>query len=200
MKRLIIAFVVCLFSVYSYSQEYVKFNGATFGKPLNEFVKQFPGNPYSYYNGIPRGYNSEICNHNCYFITLNSKRWRCHIFSSRTTNTVFRTVCVSNLFYNDLESQLMLLVKALEEKYGGAVQEKQENLGEVVHEAKYYREMLALYYYIKGSNGNRIGEIRISAAPTDRNAKTGYIELSYTDYKSSEKATKEYNSIMRNAL
>ena len=31
-------------------------------------------------------------------------------------------------------------------------------------------------------------------------AKTGWIELSYTDYSSRDKATREYNSKMRNAL
>ena len=203
-KKISITIIVCLLSVCSYSQEHIKFNGATFGKPLVEFVKGFPSNhigsrPYKYYNGTPRGFNSELCNHNQYMIYLNSNPWRCHIFSSRSTDTVFRTVSVHR-FYNDLENQLMLLVKTLEEKYGGGIQEQQQNLGEVVYEAKYYREMLALYYYIKGSNGNRIGEIRISAAPEDKNAKTGYIELSYTDYSSRAKATREYNSLMRNAL
>ena len=203
-KKLLVIVYLCLFTVCSYSQEHIKFNGATFGKPLVEFIKGFPssstgGRPYTYYNGTPRGFNSELCNHKQYMIYLNSNPWRCHIFSSRSTDTVFRTVCVHR-FYNDLENQLMLLVKTLEEKYGGGIQEKQEDLGEVVYEAKYYREMLALYYYIKGSNGNRIGEIRISAAPEDRNAKTGYVELSYTDYSSRNKATTEYNSLMRNAL
>ena len=94
----------------------------------------------------------------------------------------------------------MLLVKTLEEKYGGGIKEKQENLGEIGYLGSYYREMLALYYYIKGSNGKRIGEIRISAAPSDREAKSGYIELSYTDYSARDKATREYNSLMRDAL
>ena len=60
--------------------------------------------------------------------------------------------------------------------------------------------MLALYYYVKNKKGKTIGEIRISAAPTDRNAISGWIELSYTDYSSRDKARKEYNSLMRNAL
>ena len=53
-------------------------------------------------------------------------------------------------------------------------------------------------YYIKGKNNKRIGEIRISAAPLGTSS--GYIELSYTDYSSRDKATREYNSLLRNAL
>ncbi len=94
----------------------------------------------------------------------------------------------------------MLLVKTLEGKYGDGVQEKQEDLGEIVHYNTYRKEMLALYYYVKNSNNKVIGEIRISAAPSDKDAKNGLIELSYTDYKAHEKATKEYNSIMNDAL
>lgn len=198
MKKLSIAIIVSLLSICSYSQEHIKFNGATFGKPLNEFIKGFPGT-VSGMSSSPKGHNSNLCNWKCYGIILNSQRWECHIFSSRTTNTVFRTVCV-NSFNKDLKNQLMLLVKTLEEKYGGGTQEKQEDLGEVVYFQTYKKEMLALYYYIKGSNGKRIGEIRISAAPTDKEAKSGYIELSYTDYSARDKATREYNTLMRNAL
>ena len=200
MKRMILAFVVCLLSVCSYSQEYVKFNGATFGKPTNEFIKGFPGN-VSFTSSIPapKGFNSDLCNHNGCYVNINSKSWHCHIFSSRTTKTVFRTICV-NSYYSNLENQLMHLVKTLEEKYGSGIQEKQGDLGEISYGYCNFKEMLALYYYVKDSRGNRIGEIRISSAPTDKGGKNGYIELSYTDYKSRDKATKEYNSLMRKAL
>ena len=198
-KKLFVTAIVTLLSLCSYSQEHIKFNGATFGKPLNEFIKGFPGSVSRVNSYAPRGYNSNLCNWKCYNMKLNSQNWECHIFSSRTTNTVFRTVS-ANAFYGDLENQLMLLVKTLEQKYGGGIQEKQENLGEVVYLHTYKKEMLALYYYIKGSNGKRIGEIRISAAPTDKDAKSGYIELSYTDYSAQKLATREYNSLMRNAL
>lgn len=198
-KKIFVTAIVTFLSLCSYSQEHIKFNGATFGKPLNEFIKGFPGSTSSTSAYAPRGYNSNLCNWKCYNMELNSQNWECHIFSSRTTNTVFRTVS-AKAFYGDLENQLMLLVKTLEQKYGGGIQEKQENLGEVVYFYTYKKEMLALYYYIKGSNGKRIGEIRISAAPTDKDAKSGYIELSYTDYSAQKLATREYNSLMRNAL
>ena len=95
----------------------------------------------------------------------------------------------------------MLLVKALEEKYGGGIQEKQEDLGWVKEiNSNSHKEMLALYYYVKNKKNQLIGEIRISAAPTDRNAISGWIELSYTDYSTRDKATREYNSLMRDAL
>jgi hypothetical protein len=198
MKKIALLFIALILTICSYSQEYIKFNGATFGKPLNEFIKGFPGSPTKYNDGFPKGFNSSLCNHYCYLVRFNSRNWKCHIFTSKTTDTVFRTVSVES--YTDLKNNLMLLVKALEEKYGGGVQEKQENLGEVVYGSKYYKEMLALYYYIKGKNNKRIGEIRISAAPWDENATWGVIELSYTDYNSRDKATREYNSLMRDAL
>lgn len=197
MKKILITFFACLLSICSFSQEHIKFNGATFGKPLNEFIKGFPGSPTTYFDGFPKGFNNSLCNHYGYLVRFNSTNWRCHIFTSKTTDTVFRTICVES--YLDLKNNLVLLVKALEEKYGGGIQEKQENLGEVVYGSDYYREMLALYYYIKGKNNKRIGEIRISAAPF-KDAKSGVIELSYTDYSSRDKATREYNSSMRNAL
>lgn len=155
--------------------------------------------PSKTYGTPPKGYNYNLCNHNFYYLYINSYSWNCHIFSSKITNTVFRTVCTQG-YGLDLEENLMLLVKALEEKYGGGVQEKQDNLGEITRGNNHPKEMLALYYYIKGTNGQRIGEIRISCAPTSKDGKSGYIELSYTDYKSRDKATAEYNSTMRNSL
>ena len=201
MKKLFLIAILFFLSVCSFSQEHIKFNGATFGKPVTEFIKGFPGSPSleKMYRMGPKGFNSELCDRDFCYIKLNSNEWDCHIFSSRSTKTVFRTVSV-RYFPNNLETQTMLLVKNLEEKYGGGVKEPQENLGEVVGNNNYHKEMLALYYYIKGSSGKRIGEIRISVAPIDRNAKFGYIELSYTDYSSQKKATKEYNTLMRNAL
>lgn len=200
MKRLLIIVYFCLLSICSFSQEHITFNGATFGKPVTEFIKGFPGSPSlsSSYHKAPKGFNPDLCNRDFCYIRLNSQDWSCHIFSSRSTKTVFRTVSVG--YFDNLETQSMLLVKTLEEKYGGGVQETQGNLGEVVGYSDYYKEMLALYYYIKDSNGRRIGEIRISVAPKDKNAMKGYIELSYTDYSAQKLATREYNSLMRNAL
>jgi hypothetical protein len=200
MKKFTITIIACLLSICTYSQVHIKFNGATFGKPVTEFIKGFPGSPSlsSGYHKAPKGFNPDLCNRDFCYIRLNSQDWSCHIFSSRSTKTVFRTVSVG--YFDNLETQSMLLVKTLEEKYGGGVQETQGNLGEVVGYSDYYKEMLALYYYIKDSNGRRIGEIRISVAPKDRNAMKGYIELSYTDYSAQKLATREYNSLMRNAL
>lgn len=198
MKRIAILFIACFITICSFSQEHIKFNGATFGKPLHEFIKGFSGNPSIHYDGFPLGYNVSLCNHYCYLVRFNSTNWACHILTSKATDTVFRTISVESFL--DLKNNLMFLVKGLEEKYGGGVQEKQEDLGEIRSSSSNYKEMLALYYYVKGTNGKRIGEIRISAAPSDREAKSGYIELSYTDYSSRDKATKEYNSKLRDAL
>lgn len=202
MKKLVIVFFACFVSLCSYSQEHIKFNGATFGQPLNEFVKGFPQGSSKSYDSytLPNGYNFDLYNYEEYYIKLNSKTWECRIFSSKNTNTVFMTVSSIRINNNSLENNLMLLVKTLEGKYGGGINEKQENLGEIVYKYGYHREMLALYYYVKDRNNKKIGEIRISAAPADKDAKNGWIELSYKDYKSSDKATREYNSIMNNAL
>ena len=199
MRRILCLFIVCFLTICSYSQEHIKFNGATFGLPLKEFIKGFPAPISEASSYTLKGYNPNLCNRNCYYIKLNSESWYCNVFSSRKSDTVFRTISV-NAFYQDLENHLMLLVKALEEKYGGGVKEKQENLGEVSYLGSSHKEMLALYYYVKGRNNQRIGEIRISCAPSDKDAKYGYIELSYSDYNAQKLATREYNSLMRNAL
>lgn len=198
MKYLLITFIVCTLAVSSYSQDHIKFNGATFGLPLIEFIKGFQGESSKTYIPSPKGFNPNLCNCDGYIIVLNAYRWDCLIFSSIITKTVFRTVSVQS--FTDLENNLMLFVKALEEKYGGGIQEKQENLGEISHSYRDYREMLALYYYVKGANNKIIGEIRIAAAPSSKDGKSGCIELSYTDYKACDLATKEYNSLMREAL
>lgn len=198
MKRISILCLICFLTVFAYSQEHIKFNGATFGHTINEFIKGFPKCTKSTISLSPKGYNPNLCNWHAYLIRLNSQDWECHIFSSRISDTVFRTICVES--FSDLKNNLMLFVKTLEEKYGSAISEKQEDLGEIRHLGNDYREMMALYYYIKGKNGKRIGEIRISAAPRDKDAKSGWIELSYTDYSSRDKATREYNTKMRNAL
>lgn len=201
MRKVFAIMVICFLSIHTYSQEHIKFNGATFGLPLNEFIEGFPEKPRELTSSYPpKGYNSDLCNYNPFEITLNSKKWGCRIFSSRISNTVFRTVCSYSAWRDNLKNDLMLLVKTLEGKYGDGVQEKQEDLGEIVHYTTYRKEMLALYYYVKNSNNKVIGEIRISAAPSDKDAKNGLIELSYTDYKAHERATKEYNSIMNDAL
>lgn len=200
MKKLSITIVVCLLAVCSYSQEHVKFNGATFGKPTKSFVKSFPKRPTYHHQMIQSESNAGLYNlDECYWVSFNSNEWFCKLFSSIKTRLVFRTICVAN--YSDLKNGLMLLVKALEEKYGGGIQEKQEELGKIVEiNGRSHQEMLALYYYVKNKKGKTIGEIRISAAPIDRNAISGWIELSHTDYKTRDKATKEYNSMMRDAL
>ena len=199
MKKTFFTFLCCIVSFYSYSQEHIKFNGAVFGQPLNEFIEGFPKPLREDSGRPPKGYNSNLCNHKLYVMKLNSEWWRCHVFSSRTTNTVFRTVSVIHCI-TDLKSKSMLLVKALEEKYGGGIQEKSDELGEVEFSEFSNREMFALYYYIKNAQGRTIGEIRISVAPSSKDATNGLIELSYTDYSSRDKATKEYNTLMRDAL
>ena len=199
MKKLSITIFVCLLAVCSYSQEHIKFNGATFGKSVNGFLRGFPQKPDWVVPIIPSGVNADLSNgHDC-DIYFNSTKWYCKIYSSKKSNSVFRTISVAH--FSDMKNSLMLLVKSLEEKYGGERQEKQEDLGYIVEKnGKTHKEMLALYYYAQNKKGEIMGEIRISAAPKDRNAISGWIELSYTDYKSRDKANKEYNSIMRDRL
>ena len=199
MKKTAVVIICSLIAICSYSQEHIKFNGATFGKSLNSFINSFPKRPIWAIPLLHSGADANTYNlHGC-DISFNSGNWYCKLYSSKKSKSVFRTISISN--FQDLRNSLMLLVKSLEEKYGGGIQEKQEELGKIVEiNGKSYQEMLALYYYVKNKKGKTIGEIRISAAPMDRNAISGWIELSYTDYSSRDKARKEYNSLMRNAL
>ena len=146
MKKLFIYLIACFVSLCSYSQEHIKFNGATFGQTLSEFVKGFPQGTYKIndYRKYPKGFNVDLYNYEIYSVKLNSKNWECRIFSSKTSNTVFMTVCSLNFDNNDLENNLMLLVKTLQQKYGGGISEKQENLGEILYYYDGHKEMLAL--------------------------------------------------------
>lgn len=200
MKR-IITLVMAVFAIaYASAQSHIKFNGATFGSTVENFILGFPEKPYLQ-NSYADIFNKNICNGYECFLKVNAENWKCFIFSSRKTDTVFRTVCV-NGWPSDLEEHLMLLVKALEEKYGGHIEEKQEDLGYISHGASYqkYKEMLALKYKVRNANNQIIGEIRISAAPWKAGSDGGCVELSYTDLAASAQATREYNSIMHNAL
>lgn len=199
-KKIFVIAIVTLLSLCSYSQEHITFNGATFGKSAKSFIKSFPVRPKIHNQLIPTGLDAGLYSlDECYWVHFNSNKWYCKLYSTKKNRLVFRTVCIAN--HTDLKNSLMLLVKALEEKYGAERQEKQEDLGYIVEmNGKTHKEMLALYYYAKNKKGKPIGEIRISAAPTDRNAISGWIELSYTDYSTRDKATREYNSLMRDAL
>lgn len=198
-KKIFVTAIVTFLSLCSYSQEHITFNGATFGKSVKSFIKGFPQKPNWVVPLIPSGANAGLFKlHDC-DIYFNSNKWYCKIYSSTKSNSVFRTISVAQ--FSDMKNSLMLLVKSLEEKYGGERQEKQEDLGYIVEKnSKTHKEMLALYYYAKNKKGKVIGEIRISAAPTDRNAISGWIELSYTDYNTRDKATKEYNTLIHDAL
>ncbi len=199
MRKAVLIIIVSLLSVCSYSQEHITFNGATFGKSVNSFIKGFPKKPDWVVPLIPSGANAGLYKlHDC-DIYFNSQKWYCRIYSSKKSNSVFRTISIAK--FSDMKNSLMLLVKSLEEKYGGERQEKQEDLGYIVEKnTTTHKEMLALYYYVSNKKNQIIGEIRISAAPLDRNAISGWIELSYTDYKTRDKATQEYNSLIRDAL
>lgn len=199
MKRIVIALLIAFCAVASNAQTHIKFNGATFGQSVGNFILGFPEKPYLQ-TSYEDFFNKNICNGNEAYIKLNAETWKCYIFSSRKTNTVFRTVCV-NGWPNDLERHLMLLVKALEEKYGGHIKEKTEDLGFIRHgSVGKYKEMLALKYEVLNASRQVIGEIRISAALWKAGSDGGCIELSYLDLNASRLATSEYNSIMRDAL
>ena len=129
MKRLSITIIACLLAVCSYSQEHIKFNGATFGKPLKEFVKEM-GNPKPAIVLFSPTNFSDKCNEYVYSIVLNKSSWNCYVLCTRKTNTVFRTMSYKGVD-NGLKNYLMSIVKVLEEKYGNGLIEKQENLGKI---------------------------------------------------------------------
>ncbi len=201
MKKTLVLIIFMVFICLStFSQTNIRFNGATFGNTVENFILGFPEKPYiqkSYDTDI---FNANICNGYECFMKLNSETWKCYIFSSRKTDKVFRTVCTIG-YPSDLQGHIMLLVKTLEEKYGGHFEEPKSELGYIKSGYDKLKEMFALKYQIKNTFGQTIGEIRISCAPW-KNAQNdgGCIELSYTDLNTSVLATREYNAIMNNAL
>lgn len=208
MKKIIILPIIFLSCLFSSAQNHIKFNGATFGQPLNTFIVGFLKGTY----GRPpeqsmekitygRDYNPDLYNLHLGTINLNAREWQCNIHSSRKSNIVFQTISVRHS--DDMQNDLMYLVKTLEDKYGGHKEASKEELGKIYYKIYYfkdYREMLALTYYIKNTSGNTIGEVRVSCAPNSNDGKSGYIELNYTDYAALKIAQSEYNSIMNDAL
>ena len=79
MKKLSITIFACLLSICSFSQEHIKFNGATFGQSVNSFVKSFPNRANWVVPLIPSGADANIYNlHDC-DISFNSGKWYCKI-------------------------------------------------------------------------------------------------------------------------
>lgn len=208
MKKYLLLIIISAFYFSVSAQNHIKFNGATFGQPLNTFIDGFikgtyGKSPQESIEKITYGshYNPDLYDLHLGTIDLNAREWQCSIHSSRKTNIVFQTVSVR--FSSDLQNDLMYLVKTLEEKYGGHKEAKQDELGKVYYKSTYWdghQEMLALTYYIKNSSGQNIGEVRISCAPTWKDGKGGYIELNYKDNAALSTAQNEYNAIMKNAL
>ena len=126
MRRVLFLTIINLLTLCAYSQEHIKFNGATFGKPLKEFVKEM-GNPKPAIVLFSPTNFSDKCNEYVYSIVLNKSSWNCYILCTRKTNTVFRTMSYKGVD-NGLKNYLMSIVKVLEEKYGNGLIEKQEKI------------------------------------------------------------------------
>lgn len=203
MKRLLFVIVACVLAVNAYSQEHLVFNGATFGLPLKKFVKALPK-----HSSLKKGYYGDIYLDDLYKIhrcttMMNQNEWTCFIYSSVIDKTVMKTISVC--YFSSLKVHTTNIVRTLENKYGAGVVEEKKSLGKICNpnvtslDLNYYHnEMMAIDYYVKNSTGKTIGEIRISVAPTRND--NGYIELTYTDYKSGENATNNYNKAIYNAL
>lgn len=204
MKRILSIIICCLSIFLANAQTNIKFNGATFGNTLENFIEGFPKKPYIKELHSNKIYNPDVYNGYRGYVQFNSQDCETFIFTSRKSNKVFRTI--THKFSEDMQNDLMLLVKTLENKYGGHREEKKEDLGEIItgeYGDSSFREMLALYYTIYNNNNQPIGEVRISCAPVPRDngkGKIGYIELSYTDYNTSKLAADEYNSLMNDTL
>ena len=205
MKRLIILIITSLIAVSAFSQDHLVFNGATFGLPLKKFAKALPKK-----SSLKKGYYGDQYLLDVYKIhrckmEMNHNMWTCFIYSSVADKTVFRTISVC--YFSSLKLHTTNIVRTLENKYGPGVSEKESSLGRICNpkayswELDYYhKEMLAIDYYVKNRNNETIGEIRISVAPSKNSSDSGYIELTYTDYKASNKTANNYNSAVYNAL
>lgn len=224
-KYLLIVVTSFLCCVFSYAQEHVSFNGATFGQTQKEFLSHLNGHPTSSY--LIEHPNKNL--YNRYFVNdvpLNTYRCKMFVHCSMKTKTVFETI--TWIRATKLKDELKYFVMVFEEKYGGHIEEPQSELGYItdghlttyaatgrtVNDEGYaaysdllssYKEMLALKYIIHRKTDNKaIGEIRISAAPDHKITKStdsyGYIEITYRDYAAAEKSIKEYNNTMNDIL
>ena len=198
MKKILLI-IVCLISFATiYEQNNIRFSGATFGTNVATFMKDFcKGEDSKYYRSkSDEIYNSDICNGYWGSTFINSEKWYFWAFSSRETNTAFRTICTHS-HSSDLQGNVMLLVKVLEEKYGGHREENKSDLGYIHDGSNKFKEMFALYYYIKNASNKVIGEVRISCAPRGNG---GLVELSYRDVAANDKAKIEYHNIVNNTF
>ncbi|MBQ9660088.1 MAG: hypothetical protein IJV37_02325 [Bacteroidales bacterium] len=226
MKRfLMIVVISSLYFSLSYAQEHIIFNGATFGQTQKEFQSNLNGHPTSSYL---ISHSNKNLYHRYFLKDVPLSTYRCKMFlhCSIKTKTVFETITWIRV--TKLKDELKYFVMVFEEKYGGHLEEPQNELGYIKdgHLSSYastgqaisddgyyvysddwdsYKEMLALKYIIHRKTDNKaIGEIRISAAPDHKITKDtdsyGYIEITYRDYAAAEKSIKEYNNTMSDIL
>jgi hypothetical protein len=137
------------------------------------------------------------------------------LHSSIKGDNVFETIVWFRV--SEMQDELKYFLTIFEEKYGGHIKERQDQLGyggdvslsvNSGYDGYYgctgprYKEMLALKYFIKGNNGTPIGEIRISGIPDTSSGSTkyGWIEITYRDYAASESAIAEYKNVMNDIL
>ena len=222
MKRVLgISFFLTLLCSFSYAQEHISFNGASFGQAQKDFQASLNGQPSSSY--LIEHSNKNLY-HRYFYKDVPLSTYRCKMFlhCSIKSKTVFETITWFNV--TNLKDELQYFVKVFEEKYGGHIEEPQSELGYIddgsnenfADQNGYYRfnvsyskgwggehhkEMLALKYSIHRKSDNKaIGEIRISAAPKYDSGTYGIIEITYRDYAATEKSIAEYNTTMNDIL
>ena len=215
MNRKLICFISSLlFCLISNAQEHISFNGSTFGKRRPEFIssmKCYPTDPKIIGHTEKNLYNRYHYSN----VYLNSYKCQMFLHSSIKGDNVFETIVWFRV--SEMQDELKYFLTIFEEKYGGHIKERQDQLGyggdvslsvNSGYDGYYgctgprYKEMLALKYFIKGSNGTPIGEIRISCIPDTNSGSTkyGWIEITYRDYAASESAIAEYKKVMNDIL
>ena len=206
-KKILITLLLALSSFFTYAQEHITFNGATFGTDLSTFMSSV--NCYipdtRFVNHSHKDvYNRRFTNMG----KINTYNACYYIHSSVKTNTVFETIAWFKA--ENLQDELKRYVATLEAKYGSHIKVNSEELGWIVNrrhthdEISRHKEILALKYMIRSRKTNKvIGEIRISGAPEHSpsyEGDSGYIELTYRDYAAADSAMSEYKNTLSSIL
>lgn len=202
MKRILLIIILTISSFHAIeAQEHISFNGAQFGQTLSDFGYSIKGGLRSFSDRF-YSFNKSPINHDYKDIylkyqasgTFNGNPCYYIIHCSKGSEVVFEVICYFHV--SNLQEASKTYVAHLEQKYGGHIDEKKEDLGSINGKS----EMYAFTYYIPSAayKDKAIGEIRFAVAPSDN--KSGWIEFNYRGYAAAQIAIDECNQILDSLL
>jgi uncharacterized Fe-S cluster protein YjdI len=205
MKRILLIIILTISAFHAIeAQEHISFNGAQLGQTLTEFQRYIKGGLYASYdkgNGRSPFYKTPIKHdykdiYHKYEASgyFNENHCRYIINCSKGKDIVFEVTCY--FWVSNLQEASKTYVGHLEQKYGGHIEEKKEDLGAINGKS----EMFAFTYYIPSAvyKDKAIGEIRFAVAPSDNIS--GWIEFNYRGYAAAQIAIDECNQILDSLL